>query len=166
MERVIIFLALIGLASSMSIKFNPCESSRGKSTASNISLIIEPCTAEPCKLIKGQSSSIAVHFTPANVAKTLAVSVHAKIASFWVPYSIDKPDACKDSGLTCPLAAGTEADYEYSLKVSTAYPSISLPLEWKITDDTGASPVCVVFPIVVTSSAASMYEEESLALIP
>ena len=98
----------------------------GTSTATNISVIIEPCTSEPCHIVKGQSSSIAVHFTPTNAAKTLAVSVHAKVATFWVPYSIDKPDACKDSGLTCPLAAGKEADYEYSLKVSTSYPSVSM----------------------------------------
>ena len=73
----------------------------------------------------GKETSIAVHFTPANVVKTLAVKVKAHLGVIWVPYTIDKPDACKDSGLTCPLTAGTEQNYEYALTVSTAYPSVS-----------------------------------------
>ena len=43
---------------------------------------------------------------------------------------------------------------------------LELVLQWNMVDDTGKSPVCVRFPISVTTSAKFMYEEESLALIP
>ena len=94
-------------------------------TAGNITVGIEPCDSNPCKIIKGQTSSIIVHFTPTTEVKALKVKVKAHVGPIWVPYSIDKQDACKDSGLTCPLSAAKEANYEYALKVSTGYPSVS-----------------------------------------
>ena len=74
----------------------------------------------------GKTTSINVHFTPQSEVKTLNVEVKAHLGPIWIPYSIDKSDACKDSGLTCPLPATKEQSYEYALKVSTSYPSVSI----------------------------------------
>ena len=97
-----------------------------KPTAKNITMSIEPCTEQPCNLVKGQAYAIAINFQPTNVVKTLAVKVHAYVFNVPVPYTIDKPDACKDSGLTCPLASGAESNYEYALKLATTYPDVSI----------------------------------------
>ena len=63
-------------------------------------------------------------FSAAEVSKMTA-AVHGVLAGVPVPFPIDNNNACKDCGLTCPLAAGASATYTYQLPVKSAYPSVS-----------------------------------------
>ena len=43
-----------------------------------------------------------------------------------VPFALDQPNGCIDSGLTCPLLAGKNYSYRQTLYVKEIYPSVSI----------------------------------------
>ena len=51
--------------------------------------------------------------------------MHAKIGA-WLPYALYNPDACKNSGLKCPLKPGEEALYHASVDIKSIYPAVSV----------------------------------------
>ena len=56
---------------------------------------------------------------------SLTTEVKGKIG-IYIPFPLQNPDACATAGLTCPLKAGQEVTYKFSLPVSKYYPSVSL----------------------------------------
>lgn len=42
-----------------------------------------------------------------------------------IPFALNNPNACSNSGLTCPLVAGDLYTYKASLPVKRIYPSVS-----------------------------------------
>jgi Niemann-Pick C2 protein len=51
--------------------------------------------------------------------------VHGIVAGVPVPFPLPNPNACTDSGLTCPLTAGTSYAYHVALPIKDEYPSVS-----------------------------------------
>ena len=49
--------------------------------------------------------------------------VHGVMAGMPIPFPLDNADACKDSGLTCPLQEGDHS-YHYTMFVKTVYPKV------------------------------------------
>jgi len=58
--------------------------------------------------------------------------VHGIIAGVPVPFPIPNPDACKDSGLTCPLNNGKQYTYATNIFIRTEYPSVRAICYWLI----------------------------------
>ena len=60
----------------------------------------------------------------------LTSKVSAKLNSFtpWIPFPLGNPDACKSSGLTCPLKHNVDVDFAPVLEVKTMYPSVGYNL--------------------------------------
>ena len=58
-------------------------------------------------------------------AAKLTSVVHGVIGRIKVPFPLPNPDGCKNSGLTCPLAANKQVTFKASIPVSTTYPSVS-----------------------------------------
>lgn len=51
--------------------------------------------------------------------------VHGVIMGMEMPFPLPNPDACKDSGLSCPLKKGQSYEYVASLPVLRAYPKVN-----------------------------------------
>lgn len=51
--------------------------------------------------------------------------VHGIIMGMEMPFPLPNPDACKDSGLSCPLMKGQNYEYVASLPIRRAYPKVS-----------------------------------------
>lgn len=51
-------------------------------------------------------------------------SVHGVIAGLEMPFELKNPDACRDTGLSCPLNPGAHT-YTYSLYVDKTKPRVS-----------------------------------------
>merc|ERR1711993_68591 len=56
----VLLTACFGLVSCSEVKFKDCGSKSGKPTH----LYIDPCTSNPCALVKGKNSTISVSFIP------------------------------------------------------------------------------------------------------
>ena len=74
---------------------------------------------------QGKNATISIKFTPTDIAQTLTSNVHADIGT-WLPYPLPDPDACKSSGLTCPLKPGVESMYHYTMDIKAPISHVSL----------------------------------------
>ncbi|XP_019633349.1 PREDICTED: epididymal secretory protein E1-like [Branchiostoma belcheri] len=125
--------------------FNDCGSKVAKINSINIT----PCATEPCQLVKGQNVSVVLEFTTNKQITKASAVVHAIVLDVRVPHEIPNPDACKDSGLKCPIAAGGTYNYTSSLLVSKSYPSIKFVVEWELQDQDGDVIWCFQVPAQV-----------------
>ena len=55
----------------------------------------------------------------------LAAVVHGIVAGIPVPFPLPNPNACKDSGLQCPLVSGKAVNYVATLPILHEYPAVS-----------------------------------------
>lgn len=78
-------------------------------------------------IIKLSNKVLLNFFTEENVNKMKAV-VHGVILGVEVPFDLPNPDACLDSGLTCPLKNGGTYTYSTTLPVLKVYPRVRLRL--------------------------------------
>lgn len=51
--------------------------------------------------------------------------VHGVILGVEMPFPLANPNACVDSGLTCPLKQGVDYEYRQTLPVLRSYPKVS-----------------------------------------
>ena len=83
-----------------------------------------------CLLKKGEKQSIIVKFNPQyNVTKLKTIvygGQHSLFGRLWVPFYLPNSNACRYSGLQCPLAVDEEETYKFTIDVSKAYPSVRL----------------------------------------
>ena len=65
-------------------------------------------------------------FSLGEKVEKLTAIVHGIIAGIPIPFPLPNPDACKDSGLQCPLASGKSASYVATLPILSEYPAVSV----------------------------------------
>lgn len=103
-------------------------------------------------MLKGKNASFAVTFTINEDSTSAKAIVHGIIAGVPVPFPIPNPDACKDSGLTCPLKKGTQYTYTTQIFVRTEYPSIKLVVKYELQDQNSNDIFCVLIPVEIEAS--------------
>lgn len=149
MLRIIIIAVFLGATNAMQVQYKDCGSKLGN----GITVTVDPCTAEPCTLTRGMNYSIGIDFTASSADQKISAVIHGIVAGVPVPFPFDHPDACVDSGLTCPLSAGKKYHYSATLPVLTSYPAIKLLVQWELKDDKQAADItCVEIPVAVVSS--------------
>lgn len=74
-------------------------------------------------LITSTLPNVNVTLAAEDVTKVSAV-VHGILSGIPVPFPLDNPDGCKDSGLTCPLKSGQPVNYKTSIFVRDSYPKV------------------------------------------
>lgn len=107
------------------------------------------CMGPVIILKKGTEVSVDFHFHPDVDETKLTSKVSAKLNSFtpWIPFPLGNPDACKSSGLTCPLKHNVDVDFAPVLEVKTMYPSLdSIFIKWALVDGSGATVFCLTIP--------------------
>ena len=57
----------------------------------------------------------------------MKAQVHGIIHTMPVPFKLPNANGCRNSGLTCPLEAGTKYTYAASIKIENFYPRVSHP---------------------------------------
>ncbi|KAK3732027.1 hypothetical protein QZH41_019121, partial [Actinostola sp. cb2023] len=85
-------------------------------------LEITPCPEQPCQLKRGTKVNVKATFIPHENVTDGESSVHGKVMGFWVPFPLPNPQACKDSGIKCPMVAGETYTYSADLDIKSMYP--------------------------------------------
>ncbi|KAI8482755.1 PREDICTED: epididymal secretory protein E1-like [Branchiostoma belcheri] len=140
---IVAFVASVAVAES--VKYLDCGSSVGKIAEVDVT----PCPAEPCELIKGGNTSIAVKFTSNEVVNNATSVVHGILAGVPVPFPLSNPDGCKDSGLECPLKSSTTYTYTTILPVKPVYPQLKLVVKWELKDEKKNDIFCFEVPVKI-----------------
>ena len=65
-----------------------------------------------------------------NITKATTL-IYGIIGETPVPFPPREPDACKNSGITCPMIAGKEYKFKATLAVKEIYPAVQLYIIYK-----------------------------------
>lgn len=111
---------------------------------------VSGCESDPiCNLKKGQNSSFSVTFVSNEAVKSATAVVHGIVMGIPVPFPLDNPDACKNSGMSCPLVSGTQYTYVNNVYVSPKYPKVKLVVKYEVKDQNGSDLFCVEVPVQI-----------------
>ncbi|VVC93421.1 ecdysteroid-regulated 16 kDa protein-like [Leptidea sinapis] len=138
-------ISLTVLLASVNAKFyTDC----GSKLASVQDMTVSGCSpdAKECVLKRNSNATFSIDFTPAADTKTLETVVHGIIMDLPVPFPLPQPDACKDSGISCPLKAGQPAKYKTTLPVLRSYPKVRVNVKWELQNEKGEDLVCLLIP--------------------
>nr|WHU50415.1 Niemann Pick type C2 protein [Grapholita molesta] len=131
------------LASAQAKFYTDCGSTLA--TVANVGVSGCADNAKECILKRNTNATITIDFTPSVAAADITTEVHGVIMNLPVPFPLPQPDACKGSGLNCPLKAGVPVNYVTSLPVLKSYPKVKVDVKWELkTDDKDL--VCIIIP--------------------
>ncbi|ODM93755.1 Epididymal secretory protein E1 [Orchesella cincta] len=134
------------VTSSLKTSYKDCGSA---STIKSLSVI--PCDSDVnkrvgndvCEIERGSNVTFNVSFVPKANATQLKAVIHGIYDFVPIPFPCPQPDACQNSGLTCPLQAGRLYDYVLNAKVLEKYPRIKLWVKGQLEDENGNNVICV-----------------------
>jgi len=128
------------------IIFKDCGSLYGKIRT----VAVAGCETTPiCILRSGKNVSITVGFTTLEDTSVAKAVVHGIIAGVPVPFPTSQPNACENSGLSCPLATGQNYTYSAVIPVSSSYPKIKVVVRWELQEAKGKDLFCVEIPTAI-----------------
>jgi len=126
--------------------FQNCGSPKGKV----FNLTLTPCPPGPkCVIKRGENITMQLEFTPNEDSNGLTAVVHGLIGPLPVPFPLPQPDACKSSGITCPVQTGKNYKYYTTLPVLESYPKIRVTVQLELQDDQKKDVSCIQFPLVI-----------------
>ncbi|XP_037516923.1 mite group 2 allergen Tyr p 2 [Rhipicephalus sanguineus] len=111
------------------------------------SVLIEPCSSEPCAIKRGDTARINMAFTSNQHSPTLMVGISAVLEDdleLRLP-TTDK-DGCRRRGIQCPIQQGSDYTFNYDLEVKPIYPKLNTTAKLKLTGTRG-TVACVLFPV-------------------
>lgn len=97
-------------------------------------------------MLKNSNVTVTIQFTSKEVVTKATTVVHGIIGGVPIPFPLPHTDACKDCGLTCPLAASKDYEFHQELEVKPEYPALKLVVKWEIQDQSKKDIVCIEVP--------------------
>ncbi|XP_026280406.2 ecdysteroid-regulated 16 kDa protein-like [Frankliniella occidentalis] len=99
-----------------------------------------------CTLRRDKHTTISIDFINKKREWRVTSKVHGVIAGLSMPFDLKHPDACKDTGLVCPLAPGPQT-YTYSIFVDKNKPKLKhVDVKWELLNEFNKPIVCVLIP--------------------
>ncbi|XP_067637324.1 NPC intracellular cholesterol transporter 2 homolog a [Eurosta solidaginis] len=145
-QNILFLLFAITISSSVvyGLQFTDC----GSKTGSFSKVAISDCdtTKNECILKRNTTASITIIFSLNEVAQNITTVVHGKVLGVEMPFHLQNPDACVDSGLKCPLEKGETYEYRATLPVLKAYPKVKVLVKWELQDQNSEDIICVEIP--------------------
>ncbi|TDG43683.1 hypothetical protein AWZ03_009882 [Drosophila navojoa] len=141
---VLISSLLLVLQLGAGLEFKDCGSKTGKFSQ----VTIEGCdtTKAECILHRNTNVSISIDFTLAETATSVITVVHGKVLGIEIPFPLSNPNACVNSGLTCPLENNESYRYTATLSVLNSYPKVSVLVKWELQDQNNLDILCIEIP--------------------
>jgi len=98
-------------------------------------VVLDPCPRElsACKLSRNTTHTMKIGFTAGVEIAHLRHKAMGNVWGRWLPFQgLASNDACTATSPSCPIAAGTKVDYEYSFLVRHNYPKIRVESRWQL----------------------------------
>uniref|UniRef100_A0A6M2CWL6 Putative ml domain protein n=1 Tax=Rhipicephalus microplus TaxID=6941 RepID=A0A6M2CWL6_RHIMP len=111
------------------------------------SVLIEPCSSEPCSIKRGDTARISMAFTSDQHSRTLRVGISAVLEDdLELRLPTTDTDGCRRRGIQCPIQQGADYTFKYDLEVKPIYPRLNTTAKLKLTGEKGTA-ACVLFPV-------------------
>lgn len=123
----------------------------GSAVGNFTKLTISSCTGSEsvCPLKRNTNVTLEIIFTTTVVDSSVKADVHGIIQGVPIPWNIPSPDACVNSGLTCPLQPGQQYHYTKTFLILNAYPKMSLLVKWELKNQRGEDIICASIPVKI-----------------
>lgn len=95
--------------------------------------------------------SVCVRLPVEEQSQTVRTVVHGIIMGVEMPFPLQNPDGCVDSGLQCPLNKDSTYEYVASLSVLKSYPKVKVDVKWQLKNENAEDIVCVIIPAKIES---------------
>lgn len=125
------------LINSVVIKHQECQPNPNSQI---ISVEINPCKRDPCKLKQGTTYSMTVNFKANTDSSSLTSKVCGYVGPVCIPFPLPQPDACQE--LVCPIEAGQEYSYTTSLPIRSEYPVMKVKGRWTMVNQDKSEMLC------------------------
>ncbi|TGZ69755.1 hypothetical protein CRM22_003556 [Opisthorchis felineus] len=129
-------------------KFKDC----GSKNVTVWSVKLTPCDGQPCSFIKGKNATIDIDFLAERDIEPGNPKVQGKLGEMYTQLPLPASDMCQHLTPSCPIQAGTNYTYSYTLEISETYPSIRLDIRWELQDKNEETLLCVEYPAQLKAS--------------
>ncbi|KDR22662.1 protein NPC2 homolog [Zootermopsis nevadensis] len=149
MERFIITTVICAFVfpGVFSLPVEDCGSTAGSFT--NVTISSCKDTDPVCILKKNSNVTLDISFTTSVTDNTVTADVHGIIQGIPIPWPVQNPDACKSSGLKCPLEPGKNYHYTATFPIKTSYPTMHLQVKWELQNESKTDIVCALIPVKI-----------------
>uniref|UniRef100_A0A6B2G730 NPC intracellular cholesterol transporter 2 (Trinotate prediction) n=1 Tax=Myxobolus squamalis TaxID=59785 RepID=A0A6B2G730_MYXSQ len=145
LKYLIFFLVVISFSNILygyASPWTPCEEIETLGTVTNFTL--DDCDSEMCKLQAGQNVTGRVTFVSSVDSSSLTISMKAIIFCLEFNYPSIETDACKSSGVECPI----EAESTVTFPLTVTVPNICHKVKKSVAtlemfDERGKHLVCI-----------------------
>ncbi|KAF0307994.1 NPC intracellular cholesterol transporter 2 [Amphibalanus amphitrite] len=104
------------------------------------------CASLPCILRRGTTVTLNVDIVSNADTATLASEIYGNLNGVLVPFSADDQACSSLTSGSCPLSSGDEFGFTTSVDVLNEYPPVSVTIEWRLKDASGAQMACAQIP--------------------
>ncbi|KAG5674159.1 hypothetical protein PVAND_004143 [Polypedilum vanderplanki] len=105
---------------------------------------------ERCILKKGTNATITIDFElDVETENEVKAVCFGKLGALEVPFKLPNPNACKDSGLECPLKKNVAYTYEASFPILKVYPKVNVDVKYELKNKENKNIVCVLVPVKI-----------------
>ncbi|XP_031836056.1 MD-2-related lipid-recognition protein [Nomia melanderi] len=153
-DLVLIFLAVgltLAFAEVVPIRECPYPDSNVISNCTVHEVHIEPCREaverKPCKLRRGVSANMTIHYTPNFSAEEMDARVFWASELTDIPFLGMDPNACLST--TCPVEAGRRSVFHMEIPILKKYPVRMFDLKWRVRTEQG-DECCFMYQIKIT----------------
>ncbi|KAF1743643.1 hypothetical protein MXB_2763 [Myxobolus squamalis] len=148
LKYLIVFLVVISFSDILygyASPWTPCEEIETLATVKEFTL--DGCELETCKFYPGENITGRVIFVSSVDSSSLTISMKANIFCLNINYTQLETDACKSSGVDCPIEA--ESTVTYSLAVTV--PNICHKVKKSVAtlemlNESGKHMICINIP--------------------
>lgn len=150
MERmlVLIFVYSFVLLCTDAYTVKDCGSNLGKF----VDVTISTCKAtDPfCKIYRGKNATLNIDFIAQKSDSAVKAIAHGEYSGMEIAWPLNQPDACKNSGLVCPLQPGKTYRYSITFPISKAFPPVHVGVKWELQDENLSDDIiCIEFPVKI-----------------
>uniref|UniRef100_A0A5S6QYZ6 ML domain-containing protein n=1 Tax=Trichuris muris TaxID=70415 RepID=A0A5S6QYZ6_TRIMR len=136
---ILCFIALWSSVRPTAIKFEDCGSA-GEVKEVNV----DPCNdPNMCTFYTGSVVHANLTFVPTDDATSLTLRTYAIFGNTTILLPSPDSDACKNSGIQCPLKGGSSATYQKQLTIPSSLPEINALLRIELRDQKQRKVVCI-----------------------
>jgi len=131
------------------VTYKTCPAAKGVVSGVDVAPCDNPAR---CSLKRGTTPAVSVNFTPnEDITKLTAIVSGILPGGIEVPFPLDNPDGCKNSGVTCPVKSGTAVGYKNAIYIDQSYPTYAVTVRWRLVDQNNQNVVCVLVPVQITA---------------
>lgn len=123
-----------------------------------------PDGKKPCEIKRGSNSWVEVKFIPYTRSKNLTCQLLAVLMDDPIEWEVKRPDACKNSGISCPLLKGQKYTYYNELIIDESIPLVELPFRFVLKNENNETVVCTEVIVEINDEWFSDVRQKTLTI--